>query len=147
MRPAAHDWQLPQPRLWSRALTLRASQPLPVTMPQRRPFTSLPWILIATGIGVAGWYGQKWYEAPRYSEAEIDASVELNLAIDLQRRGPALQPDEAGLARMRRDERDEVTADVDAERRNDEAGVGAGLIMIVAGLGNLVLLRLISRET
>lgn len=101
----------------------------------RAALRSLPALLLAVGFGLCGYYGLEWYELPTYSEEEITASVDLNLQIDLQRRGPHLQPDAAGLQRMREMVRAEVEAEINREREKVQLRFGVGLIALVLGLG------------
>jgi peptidoglycan/xylan/chitin deacetylase (PgdA/CDA1 family) len=99
---------------------------------------ALAFVLIALGTGLLAWYGPKWYELPEWSEAEIEQSVDLNLAIDLQRMGPHLQPTGERLERLRDMVRAEVQADIRREREVLERWLGGGLILTVLGLGQLV---------
>jgi hypothetical protein len=112
-------------------------------MPPRRPLASLPFFLLAAGVGLTAWYGQKWYELPRYTDAELHASVELNLQMDLQRM-PVSDP--AQVDRLRGLVRAEVLADVEKERRDVESGLGLGLIALVVGFGNLLFMRLLRQR-
>jgi hypothetical protein len=82
-------------------------------------------------------------QLPQYSEADIDASAELNLQLDLQRQPGA--PDAAALASLRAKTRADVVAGIERERRQVETGLGAGLIALVAAVGNLVLMRLANK--
>lgn len=111
----------------------------------RTPLRSLPALLLAVGFGLCGYYGLAWYELPTYSEEEVAASVELNLQIDLQRRGPHLQPDATGLQRMREMVRAEVEAEINHEREKVQLRFGVGLIALVLGAGSLVSERLLAR--
>ncbi|MEQ1439381.1 hypothetical protein AAG565_08450 [Fontimonas sp. SYSU GA230001] len=113
--------------------------------PTRPPFRTLPALLLSLGVGLCGYYGQKWYELPTYSEEDIAASVELNLRLDLQRRGPHLQPDAAGLARMREMVQAEVEGEIRRERDQVQLRFGVGLIALVLGLGQLAAQRLLAR--
>jgi len=99
-------------------------------------------VLLAVGIGLSGWYGLQWYQLPTYSD--IDASAELNLQLGLQRLRST--PDAAALARLRAKTRDDVVAHIEHERRQVETGLGAGLIALVAALGNLMLMGLARRH-
>ena len=49
-------------------------------------------LLIAIGGGVLGYYGEQYRRLPTYTDADIEQSVEANLALDLARMGPHLQP-------------------------------------------------------
>lgn len=104
--------------------------------------TSLPALLLAVGVGLCAYYGQAWWTLPSYSEADIAASTELNLQLDLQRRGSHLQPDTAGLERLRAQVREEVEAEIRIERERIERRFGLGLIALVVGLGHTVFARL-----
>ncbi len=117
-----------------------------MSLPPRRPlFASLPSLLLALGVGLCGYYGYAWYQLPVYNETDIAASTELNLQIDLQRRGPNLQPDAEGLDRMREQVRAEVEAEIGRERETIERRFGIGLIALVVGLGHTVFGRMTRR--
>lgn len=113
-------------------------------LPSRRSRPAFPFMLLAVGIGLSGWYGLQWYQLPTYSDADIDASAELNLQLDLQRQPVA--PDAAALASLRAKTRAYVVADIERERRQVETGLGAGLIALVAACGNLLLMGLLNRS-
>lgn len=92
-------------------------------------------VLAAIGLGVVLWYGEQRARLPQWSEAEIAQSVELNLQLDLQRRGPHLQPSEDRLAALRRTLRAEVEAEIRREREQLDRWIGAGLLLLVFGAG------------
>ena len=115
-------------------------------MQQPRPlFNSLPAMILALGVGLVGYYGMEWYQLPEYSETDIDASVELNLQLDLQRRGPHLQPDAEQLERLRSTVRAEVETEIRKEREKIELRLGVGLIALIVGLGHLLSTRFLTR--
>ncbi len=115
-------------------------------MPPRRPLiNSLPSVLLVVGVGLCGYYGLAWYQLPVYNEADLVASTELNLQIDLQRRGQNLQPDAEGLERMRSQVRAEVEAEIGRERETIERRFGIGLIALVVGIGHVVFGRMTRR--
>ncbi|SEQ97439.1 hypothetical protein SAMN04488038_11368 [Solimonas aquatica] len=99
-----------------------------------------PYLLLAVGLGLCAYYGLALRQLPRYSEADIAASAELNLHLD-QQRTPSLQSEQ----------RDKIVAelreDIARERRELETGLGAGLIALVAALGNFVLVVLLRRAS
>lgn len=107
----------------------------------RRNPLLIPFLFLALGFGLLGWYGLSWYELPRYSESEIETSVEANLAMDLARLGPSMQLDAQRMTQLRTQIRAEVMADIQRERAESERGLGVGLICIVVGLGHAVLMR------
>jgi hypothetical protein len=110
--------------------------------PYRSPFRSLTALLISIGLGLTIYYGQEWWQLPEYSEEDIRASAELNLHIELQQRGPHLQPDAAGIERLRGMIRQEVETEIRREREKIQLRFGIGLIALVLGLGQLVFVRL-----
>jgi hypothetical protein len=113
----------------------------------RRRLPLLPFLLFSGGLGISFYFGQQWYELPKYSESDIDASTELNLKIDLQHRGPNLQP--AGkdeLDRTRAQVRYEITSSIQAERDKLSQRFGIGLVALVLGLGQLVMEGLMRRR-
>lgn len=115
-------------------------------MPPRRPLATLPFALLAVGVGLCLYYVPKWQDLPRYTEAQIESSVDYNLLADLARRGSQPQPSDEELQRMREQVRAEVLADIDQERSNVEAGLGLGLIATIAGLGNLLAMAWLRRR-
>jgi hypothetical protein len=103
-----------------------------------RPRVNLFHLIAVAGLSLSAYYGYAWTQLPAYSEAEIEASVELNLAIDLSRRGPHLQPDEAGLERLREQVRAEVIGDLDQARDTVQRRLGIGLLLLVVGGGRVL---------
>lgn len=91
--------------------------------------------LAAAGLGLLAWYGEQLWRLPAWSEAEIEQSVELNLALELQRRGPHLRPEGERLDDLRRTLRQEVEAEIRHDRRQLERWVGFGALLTVFGLG------------
>lgn len=99
---------------------------------------ALAFLMIAIGLGLLGYYGEQWYRLPQWTEAEIEQSVELNLAIDLNRMGPHLRPTGEKLERLREIVRSEVQGEIRREREGLERWIGAGLILLVLGAGQTV---------
>jgi len=89
--------------------------------------------LAAIGLAVAGWHGEQRLRLPQWSEAEIEQSVELNLQLELQRRGPHLQPQGERLDALRGALRAEVEAEIRRERDALDRWIGAGLLLLVFG--------------
>ncbi len=106
---------------------------------------ALPALMLVGGLGLAGYYGLAWYEAPKYSDREIEQSVELNLALDLGRMGPQLRPTGEKLERLRAIVRAEVKADLERDVRKAQLRFALGLIAMVFGLGQLVFVALSGR--
>jgi hypothetical protein len=92
-------------------------------------------LLVAIGVGLAAYYGEQRWRLPQWSEAEIEQSVELNLQLDLQRRGPHLQPTGARLDALRAALRAEVEAEIRREREQLERWIGLGLLLTILGAG------------
>jgi hypothetical protein len=114
-------------------------------MPRRNPMLT-PFLFFAVGLGMLGWYGLAWRDLPVYSEYDMAASVEANLAADLSRLGPEVRQNPKELERMRAEIRLALKADIDRERGEVEQGLGIGLICLVAALGNFVLVRGLQRS-
>lgn len=108
--------------------------------PRRNPLLT-PFFLAAVGIGLCGWSGLRYRELPSYSEADIEASTEANLAIDLARMGERLQAGNADHTRLRAQVRREVEQDIAGERASAREVLRLGLMCLVAALGSWVLLR------
>lgn len=100
--------------------------------------SALAALFIAAGAGLVAYYGEQRWRLPEWNEAEIEQSVELNLAIELQRRGPHLQPSGERLEQLRHTLREEVQADIRQERATPERWIGVGLLLMVTGIGNVV---------
>jgi hypothetical protein len=115
--------------------------------PRRTPrLIAVPLVLLAVGLWLTMTYGERWYHLPKYSEQDVSASVELNLALDLQQRGPEAQPDAAGIEQLRQRIRQEVTADIQRERSEIEQYLGMGLIALILAGGAFLADRLLQRR-
>lgn len=102
----------------------------------RRPVGSAGLLVAIFGLGFAIWYGWEWYRLPTWSEAEIEQSVELNLALDLSRRsGPELS--EAEVEQRREQVDAEVRANIAAERDRPRSYALTGLIVGLVGLAQM----------
>lgn len=106
-----------------------------------RPRFGLFHFIFIIGVCLSGYYGHALWTWPHYSDADIDQSVELNLAIDLSRRGPHLMPNEAGMTRLREQIRNEITGELSLQRTQAERRFGVGLLLAVAGGLRLVMTR------
>lgn len=93
-------------------------------------------LLIAVGVGLVAWYGEQRWRLPEWNETEIEQSVELNLALELQRRGPHLQPSGERLDHLRSTLRAEIEAEIRRDRAEPERWIGLGLLLIVVGAGH-----------
>lgn len=113
---------------------------------RRHPYI-MPFFLASLGVGICGWYGLEWYELPQYTQEDIEASTEANLAIDLQRLGPNLQPDKERLERLRARVREEVEIDIRRQRTSVQRSLSIGLICIVLAMGQLVFVYLVKRDS
>ena len=100
---------------------------------------AIPFLMIAAGLGLALYFGEQWRELPNWNEVEIRQSAELNLALDLQRMGPLLQPAGARLQELRARERAEVEGEIRRDREKVQRWVGAGLLLMVFGTGQYLL--------
>ncbi|MDM4769997.1 hypothetical protein [Solimonas sp. SE-A11] len=100
---------------------------------------ALPIIAVTLGLGLGAYHGERWYKLPRYTEQDLQASVELNLAMDLERRGPTLQPSVEDRERLRNQIRQEIDADIARERREVKQGFAGAMLMLLFGGGYLAL--------
>lgn len=99
-------------------------------------------LLTAIGVGLVAYYGEQLWRLPQWNETEIAQSVELNLAVELQRRGPHLQPTGERLEALRRTLRAEIEAEIRRDRLPLERWIGFGAMLIVFGLGQWLLVAL-----
>jgi len=113
--------------------------------PRLPPAGSVGALLAAIGFGIAAWYGWAWYHVPRWTEQEIQGSVELNLALDLSRLPPDSMPPEAQ-QRLRAQLRQEVEAQIAAESEEPKSLTMAGLLMSVFGLVQMAIRRAIGQR-
>ncbi len=109
-------------------------------MPKTR-FSAIPALLFSVGLGLVFYYGSLWAQLPVYSPAEIAQSVEINLALDLQRRGATMAADSLEAQRLREALHTELLAEIQRERREAQRLVGAGLVALLMGLTQMFLLR------
>jgi hypothetical protein len=107
----------------------------------RNPF-GLPVFIFLAGLGIAGYYGLEWRNAPTWTNAEIEQSVDLNLAMDIERMGPHLRPTGAKLDRLRAQVRAEVEHEANKGLKTAQLRFSVGLIAIVVGLVQVVLMKL-----
>ena len=99
---------------------------------------SLPVLILLAGLGIAGYYGFAWYQLPKWSDQEIEQSVELNLAMDVARMGPQLKPEGEKLDQLRALVRQEVRGEIQRELKTAQLRFSVGLVAIVIGLGQLM---------
>ena len=107
-----------------------------MSAPQAR-LQALPIIAAAIGLGLCAYYGEHWYRLPQYSEEDLRGSVELNLALDLERRGPEHQPSPEEQERLRQQIRSEIDADIARERKDVHQGFATAMLMLLFGGGYL----------
>lgn len=112
-------------------------------IPTKPRFAALPAMLFAVGLGLTFYYGDLWWRLPAYSAAEIEQSAELNLMLDLHRRGSAATQamDESALAALREQMRAEVTTEITRERRELQRGFATGVVLALLGLVQLWMIR------
>lgn len=118
-------------------LTCPALPALPPTMSKPK-LTALPATLFLVGLGLSLHYGHAWWRLPVYTEQELENSVELNLALDLQREHRDQPVSDSELSKRREQLRAEVLALVDAEKKEKQSGLTAGLLMLILCLSYFV---------
>lgn len=114
--------------------------------PRVPPAGAVGALLAAIGFGVASWYGWAWYQVPKWSEQDIQGSVELNLALDLSRLPPDGQPSPEALDRLRGQIRQEVEAQIAAQSDEPRSWTMAGLLIGVFGLAQMALRTALARR-
>ena len=100
---------------------------------------ALPMIATALGLGLGGYYGERWYKLPEYTEQDLQASVELNLAMDRERYGLTQQPSPAESERLRQQIRQEIDADIARERSEVKQGFVVAMLMLMFGAAFLAI--------
>lgn len=102
----------------------------------RRPLTvTLGSLALGAGLVLTAYYGNAWYELTPYSEADIAASTELNLQMDLQRLGPHFRPEADRLEQLRGQIRAELESEIRRERSWVQAWLLIGVLASIAGAG------------
>lgn len=112
--------------------------------PRTPPPGAVGAIVAALGFGVACWYGWDWYQIPRWTEVQIEQSVELNLALDLKRIGaepPSPEQAQAMRARIRAELHAEIAKENELPRDYTVAGLIIGLFGLVQMLTRIALAR------
>jgi len=104
----------------------------PLLRPRPR-FLALPIMLASVGLGLSVYYGEQWYRLSQLPEAELQQSIELNLMLDLQRESHKPLPGEAELQGRRETIRDELLAQLDAERSKVRGNLIAALAAFIGG--------------
>lgn len=102
-------------------------------------------LVAAIGLGIACWYGWLWFQVPPWSERDIAASVELNLALDLSRLPPDSVPAEAR-DRLRVQIRREVEAQIARELEEPRGYTLAGLLMAAFGFAQMFIRMRLARR-
>ena len=102
---------------------------------------ALPAMMFVGGIGLAAYAWDEWRQLPTYSDADVERSVDRNLAIDLARMGPQAKLGNDQLDQMRAEVREEVLSDIASEKSGAQKKLGLGLVAMVLGLGQMIYLR------
>lgn len=102
-------------------------------------------LIAAVGLGVAGWYGWDWYQLPHWTETDIRASVELNLALDLSRTPQAATTVDAQNL-LRQNIRKELEAEIAREREVPRGYTLAGLAMMAFGFAQMLIRTWLARR-
>ncbi len=108
---------------------------------QKPRLATLPALMFAGGLGMVMYYGHAWWRLPDYNEADIEASVELNLAADLLRRDTAFRSDPARIEALRGDVQEELTRTIAAEKTEVRRYTATGLVLLLVGLAQMILMR------
>ena len=111
----------------------------------RNPYL-VPFLIASVGVGLCGWYGPELYRQPQVAPADLETSVDAQLALELARRGPQLQPDAEGQQRLRAQIRAELNAGANHGRYEAQRGLGLGLVCLVLAAGGAVFARQAPRQ-
>jgi hypothetical protein len=117
---------------------------MPLT--RRNPMT-IPAIMMAAGLSVGIYYGDRWYRWEAIPEGDLHASVELNLAVVKQARGPHLPMDPEREQRLRETIREELVAESRRPLEQAQARGFMGLGVFIIGFGQWLFVTLLSRQT
>ena len=113
---------------------------MPVPMPRNVRYL-LAVLLAAAGLGLLVHGLVQWRALPAYSEADITASTELNLQIDLAQLRRARNPSDFEIGRMRAAVRAEVEAEIAARREAAQTWLSAGAALLVIAMLQALLQR------
>lgn len=117
------------------------SPPMPARSRKIR-FSAMPAMLFAVGLGLLFHYGHAWYRLPAYSAVEIAQSVELNLLLEQQGRHASNTMLSAEQTEARRGViEQELRAEIQREQRDALLGVSTGVILLLTGLAQILILR------
>jgi hypothetical protein len=103
-------------------------------------------LLMAIGVGLIGYFGEQRWRLPEWTEADIEESVQLKLALELHQRGPHLQPTRERLEELHATVRAETEASIRRERRDVERWIGLGALMCMLGAGRWLVDVIASRR-
>ena len=103
-------------------------------------------MIIALGIAFCGYFGKQWYEMPPLSETDIEASTELNMAIEMAQGQHHKTLSEGKIERLREQIRQEVVGDYEAERKKLNLRFTIGLFCLIMGIGQCVFVFLAERS-
>lgn len=113
---------------------------MPVPMPRNVRYL-LAALLAVAGLGLLVHGLAQWRALPAYSEADITASTELNLQIDLAQLRRARNPSDVEIGRMRAAVRAEVEAEIAARREAAQTSLSAGAALLVIAMLQALLQR------
>jgi hypothetical protein len=106
--------------------------------PPRPRLLALPMAAAIVGLGLSVFYGEQWLALREVGEAELQASTQLNLLLDLQRaEASGGAGDAAALEQRRQQVYAEVTAQLQSEKRVTLRNLLAALAGFLFGAGLL----------
>lgn len=103
-------------------------------------------LMLAVGVGLIGYFGEQRWRLPAWTEADIEESVQLKLAVELHRRGPHLQPTGERLAELHAAVRAETEGAIRREREDVERWIGLGALLCMLGTGRWLFAMLTARR-
>lgn len=97
--------------------------------------TALPAVLFLVGLGLSLHYGHAWWRLPVYSEEDIAASVELNLAMDVQNgRVAATSSNPGEIASVRKRLEQELRSEIKRERLQVMQAFAGGVVALILSI-------------
>ncbi len=107
--------------------------------------TRLPALMIAMGVAITVYYGDRWRQFQPMPEEQVQEQLQIRVATELAQRGAHLQPRGEKLIRLVEQIEAEIRAADAQERREIERWLAIGLFVLVIGTGQWVFVVLAER--
>jgi hypothetical protein len=115
-------------------------------MTRRNPFT-IPYFILALGIGLMAYYGDQLYRFEPLSENQLEEQVDQQVIMFMDQRGPHLSRIEGERLQQLRDAiRAEIVARHEAPKEKAQVRFFIGLGALIISFGNFVMAWFVSRQ-